>query len=84
MIFWPKDNKCYARHAKGPCSRGKLLVQNADGLAECRCEDEGELSSFYYPAEESCYEHYTKGPCSTPGHIFLPVVSKLMSSYLIN
>ncbi|KMY99698.1 uncharacterized protein LOC6738115 isoform X4 [Drosophila simulans] len=72
MLFWPRDNKCYARHGKGPCSRGKLLVRNEEGLAECRCEDVGELATFYYPAEESCYEHYTKGPCSTPGHIFLP------------
>ncbi|SPP76012.1 uncharacterized protein LOC117580489 isoform X3 [Drosophila guanche] len=72
MIFWPRDNKCYARHRRGPCSRGKLLVRNEEGLAECRCEDAGELALYYSPAEDSCHEHYTKGPCSTPGHIFMP------------
>ncbi|XP_068143269.1 uncharacterized protein [Drosophila tropicalis] len=72
MLYWPRDNKCYAQYSKGPCNRGKLLTLNADGLAECRCENSGELATYYYPAEDSCYEHYTKGPCSTPGHIFLP------------
>ncbi|XP_064544923.1 uncharacterized protein LOC135432954 isoform X1 [Drosophila montana] len=72
MLFWPKDGKCYPKHSKGPCIRGKLLARNEDGLAECRCEDVGELRPYYYTVEESCYEHYTIGPCSTPGHIFLP------------
>ncbi|XP_011296245.2 uncharacterized protein LOC101892649 isoform X1 [Musca domestica] len=72
QLFWPQDGKCYSRLTKGPCTRGKLLVSNEDGLAECRCEDSGELKPFYYDLEDSCHEHFTKGPCSTPGHLFLP------------
>lgn len=36
QLFWPQDGKCYSRLTKGPCTRGKLLVSNEDGLAECR------------------------------------------------
>ncbi|XP_075161371.1 uncharacterized protein LOC142234172 isoform X1 [Haematobia irritans] len=72
MIFWPHDGKCYTRLTKGPCTKGKLLVLNDEGLGECKCEDHGELKPYYYEPEDSCHEHFTKGPCSTPGHLFLP------------
>lgn len=72
MLFWPKDGKCYSMYTKGPCSKGKLLIQNEHGLAQCKCESKGELGEYFYETDETCHEHFTKGPCSTPGHLFLP------------
>ncbi|XP_046807570.1 uncharacterized protein LOC111685867 isoform X1 [Lucilia cuprina] len=72
MVFWPKDGKCYTKLTKGPCTKGKLIVLNDEGLAECQCQNSGPLSPYFYDLEETCHEHYTKGPCSTPGHLFLP------------
>lgn len=36
MIFWPLDSKCYTLHTKGPCSKGKLIVQGKNRIAECK------------------------------------------------
>lgn len=36
MIFWPQDNKCYQIHTKGPCSKGKLISLDNNGIARCK------------------------------------------------
>lgn len=72
MVSWPQDSKCYTLFSKGPCAKGKLLVANEEGLAECRCSREGELALFYHPETETCHEHYSKGPCPGQGDLFLP------------
>lgn len=72
MIFWPQDSKCYTMFTKGPCVKGKLLVANEEGLAECQCTRDGELALFHHAGTDTCHEHYTKGPCPGQGDLFLP------------
>lgn len=71
--FWPPDGRCYAQYTRGPCARGKLVRALAGGrIAECVCENGGEMAAHYYAAEEACYELYTRGPCESAGQLFQP------------
>ncbi|XP_011495237.1 PREDICTED: uncharacterized protein LOC105360135 [Ceratosolen solmsi marchali] len=70
-IFWPRDGKCHAKHTRGPCPKGELLVLDKDGLGACSCSNHGELAR-YHSFAGGCHEHYTKGPCQEPGELFLP------------
>ncbi|XP_058833558.1 uncharacterized protein LOC131691288 [Topomyia yanbarensis] len=72
MIFWPQDNKCYQLYTKGPCSKGKLISMDNDGIAKCKCEKEGELGNYFHNETETCHEFFTKGPCQRTGELFLP------------
>uniref|UniRef100_A0A182FTP4 DUF4789 domain-containing protein n=1 Tax=Anopheles albimanus TaxID=7167 RepID=A0A182FTP4_ANOAL len=72
MIFWPQDNKCYQIHTKGPCSKGKLISLDNNGIARCKCESEGDLSNYFHEETETCHEFFTKGPCLGTGELFLP------------
>lgn len=37
-----------------------------------QCENEGELSNYFYEETETCHEFFTKGPCLRTGELFLP------------
>lgn len=50
----------------------RAAAGSAGRVAECVCENVGELAAHFYAEEGTCYEHYTRGPCDGAGQLFLP------------